>query len=100
MLEEYVFPHLGILITSFTSRIVPTTLDLHEREFKCYSHNWPPRSPDLTVLIWGEGGVVNDSVYFPPFPTKMVEMKNRIREAIESITQDMLAQVSEVCEYV
>lgn len=40
-----------------------------------------------------------DSVYIPPLPTTYVELKNTIRAAIGSITQDIVAKMWEEFEY-
>lgn len=47
-------------------------------------HNWPPRSPDLTILDFYLWGRIKDLVYRER-PTTSEDMKNRIREAIQSL---------------
>ena len=51
---------------------------------------WPPRSPDLTLsnfFLWGyEKGLV----YVLPLPANLVELKQKITSALETVTEDML----------
>ncbi|KYN08431.1 hypothetical protein ALC62_00585 [Cyphomyrmex costatus] len=47
-------------------------------------HNWPPRSPDLTILDYYLWGTIKDLVYRER-PTTAEDMKNRIRQAIQSL---------------
>ena len=54
---------------------------------------WPPRSPDLTpcdFILWG---FVKDSVYVPPLPMSLSELRDRITHALQTITADMLHRV-------
>ena len=41
-------------------------------------------------FLWG---YVKGLVYFPPLPTNVVELKQRISSALETVTKDMLQQV-------
>jgi hypothetical protein len=53
----------------------------------------PPRSPDLTpcdFLLWG---FVKSSVYVPPLPMSLKEPRDRIMNALQTITADMLHRV-------
>jgi len=50
---------------------------------------WPARSPDLTVMDYFLWGHVKDEVY-KERPTTPENMKQRIREAFHSVTDDML----------
>lgn len=54
---------------------------------------WPPRSPDLTVCDFFLWGYIKDSVYIPPLPVTLAELRRRITAASENITQDMLERV-------
>ncbi len=54
---------------------------------------WPPRSPDLTPCDFFLWGYVKGLVYIPPLPTSLEELKQRITEALENVTQDMLQRV-------
>ena len=51
---------------------------------------WPPRSPDLTPCDFFLWGYVKGLVYVPPLPTNVVELKQRISSALETVTEDML----------
>lgn len=55
--------------------------------------NWPARSPDLTKLDFYLWGYVKDQVYQTP-PTTRDDMKNRIRNAFQSVDVDTLRRVS------
>ena len=52
-----------------------------------------PRSPDATPCDFFLWGYVKDQVYVPPLPATILELKVRIRTAIETITADMLQTV-------
>lgn len=52
--------------------------------------------PYFLRFFWG---VCIDSVYIPLLPTTDVELKNTIRTAIGSITQDIVAKMWEEFEY-
>lgn len=54
---------------------------------------WPPRSPDLTKLDFFLSGYVKDNVYKTHATTKD-DMMDRIRQAFQNITADMLQDVS------
>ena len=60
---------------------------------------WPPRSPDLTVCDFFLWGFVKDSVYVPPLPKTLPELRKRINTAIRNVTQDMLERVWREWEY-
>ena len=53
---------------------------------------WPPRSPDLTPLDFYLCGFVKSKVYHNK-PRSVSELKARIIEAIESISQPVLESV-------
>ena len=46
---------------------------------------WPPRSPDLTP--WG---YVKDSVFLPPLPQDLPELRRRIIAVVSEIDRDVL----------
>jgi len=54
--------------------------------------SWPPRSPGLTPCDYFFWGYVKDTVYLPPLPSTLDELKNRITIMVESFTGDMLQQ--------
>jgi hypothetical protein len=58
---------------------------------------WPPRSPDLTPLDFHFWGYVKDNVYVPLLPQCSRELRDRIRDAVISINEDMLRRVWDVC---
>jgi hypothetical protein len=54
---------------------------------------WPPCSLDVTPCDFFLWGYVKDQVYVPPLPASILELKVRIRTAIETITAEMLQTV-------
>jgi hypothetical protein len=60
---------------------------------------WPLRSPDATPCDFFLLGYVKDQVYVPPLPASILELKVRIRTAIETITADMLQTVWNELDY-
>jgi hypothetical protein len=62
-------------------------------------NNLPPRSPDATPCDFFLWGYVKDQVYVPPLPASILELKVRIRTAIETITADMLQTVWNKLDY-
>ena len=55
---------------------------------------WPPRSPDLTPCDFFPLGFEKDMT---PLPANLLEMTDRIREAVTAVTPDMLINV---CMYI
>lgn len=53
---------------------------------------WPPRSPDLTPCDYFLWGYLKDFVY-RELPTSIEELKNKIRQAIQTIDEDTLKKV-------
>ncbi|KAJ4445793.1 hypothetical protein ANN_12478 [Periplaneta americana] len=53
---------------------------------------WPPRSPDLTSCDFFLWRYIKDSVYVPPLPSELNDLR-RIEAAVASITEDMFARV-------
>ena len=60
---------------------------------------WPPRSPDLTTCDFFLWGFVKDSVYVPPLPMSLKELRDRITHALQTITADMLRRVWDELDY-
>ena len=54
---------------------------------------WPPRSPDLTPCDFFLWGYVKGLVYLPPLPTNVVELKQRISLALDTVTENVLQRV-------
>ena len=53
---------------------------------------WPPHLPDLTPYDFFLWGFVKDSVYVPPLPMSLNELRIRITHALQTITADTLLQ--------
>jgi hypothetical protein len=60
---------------------------------------WPPRSPDLAPCDFFLWGFFKDSVYVPPLPTSIHEIRDRITYALQAITADMLHWVWDEFDY-
>jgi hypothetical protein len=60
---------------------------------------WPPRSPDLTLLDFYFWGYVKNKVYVPPLPRDLREVRERITNAVASISMDDLVKVCDELEY-
>jgi len=60
---------------------------------------WPPNSPDLTPCDFFLWGFVNDSVYVPPLPMSLQELRDRITHALQTITADMINRVWDEFDY-
>jgi len=61
--------------------------------------SWPPRSPDLTPCDFFLWGFVKGSVYVPPLPTFLKELRDRITHALQTITAVMLHLVWDQFDY-
>jgi len=60
---------------------------------------WPPPSPDLTPCDFFLWGFVKDSVYIPPLPMSLKELRDRITHALQTITADRLHRVWDEFDY-
>ena len=70
------------------------------RAAKGHNHlPWPPRSPDITPCDFFLWGFVKDSVYIPPLPMSLKELRDRITHALQTITADMLHRVWDEFDY-
>jgi len=54
---------------------------------------WPLRSPDLTPCDFFLWGFIKEAVYVPSLPTTLVDLKNCITTAVNSVTQNILLRV-------
>jgi hypothetical protein len=57
------------------------------------------RSPDLTPCNFFLWGFVKDSVYIPPLPMSLKELRDRITHALQTITVDMPPWVWDEFDY-
>ena len=60
---------------------------------------WPPRSPDLTpydLFLWG---FVKDTVFVPPLPANLQDLRNRITAAVVVVDCDMLTRMWNEMDY-
>jgi len=51
--------------------------------------DWPPRSPDITLIDFFLRGYVKDKVFSKPVPD-ITNLKARITDAFAAVTEDML----------
>ncbi|GBO05084.1 hypothetical protein AVEN_140368-1, partial [Araneus ventricosus] len=59
---------------------------------------WPPRSPDLNPLDFFQWEYIKQRVYATPPPT-LKELRNRIMDACDSVSPDMLYNVQREVQY-
>ena len=59
----------------------------------------PPRSPDLKSCEFFLWWFVKDSVYVPPLPMSLKELRDRITHALQTITADMLHRAWDEFDY-
>lgn len=55
--------------------------------------SWPPRSPYLTSCAYFLWGCVKATLYIPPLPSILDNLKNQTTTAIEYITKYILLEV-------
>ena len=60
---------------------------------------WPPRSPDLTPYDFFLWGFVKDTVFVPPLPANLQDLRNRITAAVALVDRDMLTGVWNEMDY-
>ena len=60
---------------------------------------WPPRYPDLTLCDFYLWGFVKDTVFVPPVPANLQELRDRITAAVALIDPDMLTRVWNELDY-
>jgi len=60
---------------------------------------WPPRSPDLTPYDFFLWGFVKDTVFVPPLPAKLQDLRNHITAAVGLVERDMLTRVWNELDY-
>ena len=49
---------------------------------------WPPRSPDLTPYDFFLWEFVKDTVFVPPLPANLQDLRNRITAAVALVDRD------------
>ena len=54
---------------------------------------WPPRSPDLTPYDFFLWGFVKDTVFVPPLPADLQDLRNRITAAVTLADGDLLTRM-------
>ena len=60
---------------------------------------WPPRSPDLTPCDFYLWGYIKDRVYVPPLPQTLVQLRERINNAVMAIDRTTLHNVWNELDY-
>jgi len=92
-------PHWGGEVRRFLNHKLPQRWIGRTGPADLALHQWPPRSPDLTVCDFFLWGNVKDRVYVPPLPTTLNELRHRITAAVAAVTKDMLADVWTELDY-
>jgi hypothetical protein len=87
-------PHFHKEVTDFLNSKFPE---------KCIGRGWPitwqPRSPDLTPLDFFFWGFIKDAVYVPPLATTLPELAGRIRDAVATVTLNLLNNMCTETKY-
>ena len=60
---------------------------------------WPPRYPDLTLCVFSLWVFVKDTVFVPPVPANLQELRDHITAAVALIDCDMLTRVWNELDY-
>ncbi|KAJ4452056.1 hypothetical protein ANN_03572 [Periplaneta americana] len=60
---------------------------------------WPPRSPDLTPCDFYLWEYIKDRVYVPPLPQTLVQLRERINNAVMAIDRTTLHKVWNELDY-
>ena len=60
---------------------------------------WPHRSPDLTPYDFFLWRFVKDTVFVPPLPANLQDLRNRITAAVAVVDRDMLTCVWKEMDY-
>ena len=60
---------------------------------------WPPRSPYLTPCNFCLWELVMDTVFVPPVPDNLQELRDRVTAAVALIDRDMLTRVWNELDY-
>jgi len=60
---------------------------------------WPHRSSDLTPCDFFLWGFVKDTVFVPPLPPKLQDLRDRITTAVALVDRDMLTRVWNKMDY-
>ena len=60
---------------------------------------WSPRSPDLTPCDFFLWRFVKDTVFVPPLPANLQDLRNRITAAVALVDRDMLTRVWNEMDY-
>ena len=83
-------PHWHLAVCNFLNERLPNRWIGRAGQSDQVFFKWPPRSPDITVCDFFLWGYVKDRVYVSPLPATMDDLQERITEAINAITPDML----------
>ena len=60
---------------------------------------WPPRSPGLTPYDFFLWGFVKDTVFVPPLPANLQDLRDLITAAVSLVDRDMLTRVWNEVDY-
>jgi hypothetical protein len=91
--------HFHTNVQVLLNRVLPQCWIRHASNGDNNLFIWPPRSPDLTAYNFFLWGFVKNSVYGPPLPTRIQELRDWITHALQAITADMLHKVWDELDY-
>jgi len=60
---------------------------------------WPPRSPDLSLCDFFLWGFAKDTVFVPPLPANIQDLRNPTTAAVTLVDRDMLTRVWNEMDY-
>ena len=92
-------PHWHLNVRHFLNESLPQRWIGHMGNEDLAFQFWPQRSPNLTPCDFFLWGFVKYAVYVPPLPTNLNDIRNRIRAAVNSVTQDIRHQVWDEFRY-
>jgi len=86
-------PHFNREVTSYVNRTVVAWIGRGRKM------SWPPRSPDLTSLVFSVWGYFKDKSFVPPLPASLEEMRARITEGVATIDADKFYRIWDEIAY-
>jgi len=92
-------PHFCRNVRVLLNRVLQQRWIGHAAKGDNHLLHWPPRSPDLTPCDFFVWGFVKDSIYVPPLPMSLNELRDWIKHALQTITADMLHRVWDEFDY-
>lgn len=92
-------PHWYLFVREWLNVQVPDRWIGRNGENDRALFRWPPRSPNITPFDFFLWCFIKDRVFVPPLPNDLPELRQRIEQAIASITPDVLTKVWEELDF-